>query len=196
MVFRRKHPTYKMYPNPAKIREGILACVRLGDAKRIKISQYDIVKTFFLADRSHLNKYGRPISFDNYVAMKHGPVPSLVYDILKEEPAALSKIGAPLWSRADAPDLGHGCSSYFNGQRDADLEILSPSDIELIKSSFTTIKDLGFKQIRKLTHEDAAYVDAWEDSGTRKQFPMSYALMFESVNDEMARHLSDVSKFM
>jgi uncharacterized phage-associated protein len=37
----------------------------------------------YFADRKHLEKYGRFICGDSYVAMKHGPVPSEIYDILK-----------------------------------------------------------------------------------------------------------------
>ena len=47
------------------------------------ITQYQIVKSIFFADERHLNTYGRPVTFDNYVAMPRGPVPSLVLDLLK-----------------------------------------------------------------------------------------------------------------
>jgi hypothetical protein len=42
------------------------------------LTQCQIVKSIFLADEQHLNTYGRPVTFDNYVAMPRGPVPSLV----------------------------------------------------------------------------------------------------------------------
>ena len=44
---------------------------------------YKILKILYFADKLHLSKYGRFISGDYYIAMKHGPVPSRSYDIIK-----------------------------------------------------------------------------------------------------------------
>jgi hypothetical protein len=41
------------------------------------------LKLIFLADRYHLCRYGRLITNDSYVAMKHGPVPSATRDIVE-----------------------------------------------------------------------------------------------------------------
>ena len=43
-----------------------------------------VLKLFFFAQRYHLRKYGRLIADDKFVAMKHGPVASLAYNIMKE----------------------------------------------------------------------------------------------------------------
>lgn len=42
-----------------------------------------ICKVLYFADLKHMQKYGRFISNDNYVAMKNGPVPSKTYDFMK-----------------------------------------------------------------------------------------------------------------
>ena len=44
---------------------------------------YHIVKTAFFAQKNHLVKYGIPMFNDSIVALQFGPVPSLVYNILK-----------------------------------------------------------------------------------------------------------------
>lgn len=183
-----------MEPNFFKIREAILLTIFLSDKQKTSTTQYDIVKTIFLADKAHLNNYGRPITYDNYVAMKHGPVPSACYDFLKGDSKKLAQIGGALWSLRGAPEIAPGAIAYFSAARQVDQDVLTESDIEEISSAFVVVKSLGFKQIRKLTHEDPAYVDAWEDESSRKQFPMSYALLFESVNDAQAETVSLASK--
>ena len=45
--------------------------------------QYWVLKAIYLADKEHLQKYGRQMFGDRYIAMKLGPVPSLAYDIVK-----------------------------------------------------------------------------------------------------------------
>lgn len=158
-----------------------------------KPTQYDLLKTLFLADRRHLNEYGRPVSFDNYVAMIHGPVPSCAYDLLKGDPNTLRRhrIERLPWSVQTGPNG----KMYF---ADADIstvdDVLAESDREAIRSANKVIQSLTFGQIRKLTHEDAAYIDAWEDEGERKQFPMSLGLLFESPDFERASELADLTK--
>ena len=40
---------------------------------------YNAMKIFFAADKYHLNRYARPVTGDNYVAMQFGTVPSWTY---------------------------------------------------------------------------------------------------------------------
>jgi len=49
-----------------------------------KINKMKALKLTFLADRYHLRKYGRPITNDDYFAMKLGPVASGVKDIAEK----------------------------------------------------------------------------------------------------------------
>jgi len=49
-----------------------------------KINRLKLMKFLWLADRIHLNQYGRMILQDDYCALPHGPVPSRTMDISKE----------------------------------------------------------------------------------------------------------------
>src|SRR6266540_3560826 len=44
---------------------------------------HSVSKVVYFADREHLSRYGSLLSGDNYVAMRHGPVPSAIYNLLK-----------------------------------------------------------------------------------------------------------------
>src|SRR5258708_29401184 len=44
---------------------------------------HSVSKVVYFADREHLSRYGSLLSGDNYVAMRHGPVPSSIYNLLK-----------------------------------------------------------------------------------------------------------------
>ncbi|MEP7246474.1 MAG: Panacea domain-containing protein [Gammaproteobacteria bacterium] len=43
---------------------------------------YETLKLLYLADKLHLERYGRLIFGDHYVAMEHGPVGSDAYDVM------------------------------------------------------------------------------------------------------------------
>ena len=44
-----------------------------------------LLKLAFFADRSHVRRYPRPISSDEYYALKLGPIPSNLRDIISTE---------------------------------------------------------------------------------------------------------------
>ena len=52
-------------------------------ANRSGETMYTILKMVYLADRLHLEKYGRPITGDRFIAMAEGACPSKIYDSMK-----------------------------------------------------------------------------------------------------------------
>lgn len=50
-----------------------------------RYNQMALLKLAFFADRYHLRSYGRPVSLDEYYALKLGPIPSNLRDILETE---------------------------------------------------------------------------------------------------------------
>jgi uncharacterized phage-associated protein len=183
----------KPKPHLAKIIESILAVIGYAQLQGHKPTQYDIVKTVFLADRSHLNKYGRPITYDQYFAMYHGPVASCTYDILKEKPFALKQVGSALpWKREQIDQFKF---SYHTPSRIVDEDILSPSDVEELEAAYKIVSSLGFRKVRKLTHEDVAYTEAWRDEGgPNAAYPMAYGLLFDQPDFMRSKEIAFLSE--
>ena len=159
------------------------------------VGHYDILKSIFLADKSHLNEYGRPVTFDNYVAMRAGPVPSLAYDFLKEDKRALSRnrIGNLPWDRASA---GSGRYYYSNPDIVACDGVLSDSDKDALSDAYGTVRNSTFAEIRELTHAEPAYIEAWDDRESRGAFDMSIGMLFDPPDFEQAEAVAFLSKHM
>lgn len=193
IVARQKAEVVHLKPNPGRIVAAIAFVIDAAERIGAAFTQYDIVKSLFLADRHHLNKFGRLITSDEYVAMVHGPVPTAAYDLLKASALRMRQLGLVElpWTRVD---IGHGKFVFSNADTSSVEDELSESDTLALDAAVTTVNSLSFGQIRKLTHEDAAYIDAWEDGTERKQFPMSLALLFDIPNFEKAREIRDISK--
>lgn len=191
---RQKAEVVQLTPDIDRIIAAVAYAIHIAEQSGVRFTQYDVVKTLFLADRSHLNDFGRLVSGDKYVAMVHGPVPSTAYDLLKPEAQVQRAYGIDKlpWSA----DRGRNPKTYefFSADVHVANEILSPSDKEAIVSAASVIRSLSFGQVRKLTHEDPAYIDAWEEGADRKQFPMSLGMLFDVPNFERARQLSEMSK--
>lgn len=192
---RHRAKIVSLEPNARRILESILLVLQLGRKRGVEITQYSILKILFLADRAHLNRYGRPVTFDNYIAMKHGPVASLTYDVLKHDQHALEKLGlnAPIWDRSPAPEKGQGAMAYSNARREPNLDVFSESDVEALTDAFGTVSTLTFQQIRKLTHEDPAYLEAWGNGGKTSD-RMSYGLLFDAPDFDEADRISFISR--
>lgn len=116
-----------------------------------KKNMYNVLKVFYLADKLHMERYGRFIFDENYSAMAKGPVPSTAYDLLK----AVGCNKALPFSMVSPVELG---SDYIvTAKRQADEDQFSGSDLlcmdEIIQLS--EHKDLGV-----LSHDDA-----WQSTG-------------------------------
>ena len=178
----------KLKEDLKKIQEAILYVMSLVS----RPTQYDIAKTLFLADRAHLNKYGRPITFDNYVAMEHGPVPSLAYDALKPGWNYERRFGeARPW--LSSPDPENARANRYLPKRDPDLRYLSTTDLEELKRALGTVQSLSFSQLRRLTHEDPAYAEAWDSRGDNLMNSMLLPLLIERDGEARAEDLAYIS---
>jgi uncharacterized phage-associated protein len=50
-----------------------------------QMSRIRLLKLLYIADRESLKETGRPVTWDTWVAMRHGPVLSHFYDVIKGE---------------------------------------------------------------------------------------------------------------
>jgi uncharacterized phage-associated protein len=56
-------------------------CIFLKKTKGVDL--YHLFKIMYFADRAHLAEWGCRITDDNYHALPHGPVPTKLYDDIK-----------------------------------------------------------------------------------------------------------------
>jgi len=59
------------------------------------LSIHAALKACYFADKSHLNAHHQPIFGATYKAMKYGPVPLEIYEIIKGEQLWMEEIGIP-----------------------------------------------------------------------------------------------------
>jgi uncharacterized phage-associated protein len=155
--------------------------------KRPGASKYQAVKFFYLADREHFARYGRPISFDNYFALWYGPVASNAMDLLEGDEYTFSQAGidALPFDTETVPDhKGKPITYIREPRREVDFDILSESDIEVFDEIVEKYRDYTFEQLMKETHNHRAYQKAWHRRGPAKRSLMSYD---EMIDDDARR---------
>lgn len=121
-------------------------------------NMYTALKVLYFADKEHLTRYGRFICGDTYVAMRHGPVPSGVYDLIK-------------CARGDGfydPDVDIAGAFRVEGNsiipcRRPNLDLLSESDKECLDAAIERYGHLSFAELKKLSHSERAFKDSDEN---------------------------------
>lgn len=114
---------------------------------------YVLLKILFFADKLHLERYGRFMFGETYVAMKAGPVPSGAYDAIKQArgDGELSR-PHPL---ADDFIAVEGNDVY--ALRNPDLDYLSASNLECLDEAISECGSLPPLELWRRSHADPAY---------------------------------------
>ena len=144
---------------------------------------HKIFKIIYFADREHLSKYGRPITGDTYIAMRDGPVPSKIDDILKA-------VRGDSFFAADAKEYKKLFSVhdwfYVWPKTDANLDYLSQSDIEELDSSLGQYGALSWDELKKKSHDSA-----WRSTAENKQISIEDILREKGEEEDYIAYISE-----
>jgi hypothetical protein len=116
------------------------------------IDVYHLVKSAFYGDKHHVARFGRPIIGDVYRAAWFGPLPQVIYGLLRHEPMEILALGnsGPLPFRVDD-------AFRVYGERGPNLDRLSASDVEALDCGLKEVAGKSFDELLELTHRDPAY---------------------------------------
>jgi len=174
--------------------EAALAALLYVADKLPKPNMHKVAKILYFADKLHLERYGRQIFGDTYIAMPFGPVPSHVYNLVKE--ADPKKTGDSLFG---APEIASHLRIEWDGnvrlvypEHEPDLDNLSRSDLLCLDESLELFSDLNFKPLSDLSH-DAAWDAARKKSPYQKGAPMTLDEIIGTLDnaDELRAYLAD-----
>ena len=155
--------------------------------------KYQAVKFFYLADREHLARYGRPITFESYYALWYGPVASTAMDLLEEDKWVLREAGI------DKLPFRTEIKKYINNRgiekqivyiaepfRAVNSSLFSRSDLNVFREVVAKYGDKSFDELMNLTHKHYAYKRAWGSRGPAKRAEMHYEDMIEDEKQRRA----------
>ena len=155
-------------PKFDKIVELLLYMVHV----RPNADQYQAVKFLYLADCEHLNRYGRPITFETYCALLYGPVASHALNMIKGDRITLRKAGIdklPIKMKKLDKII------YLRApEREVNYDVFSKSDLKVFDEILKKYGAKNFGQLYEITHSHFAYKNAWQRRGSSKSVPMRY----------------------
>lgn len=112
-----------------------------------------LVKLLYAAERESLKRRHRPIFGDRYVSMKHGPVVSNVYNLIKEQKKSHA------WGMLIEKESAHTVSL----QMEPPLLSLSEVDKEILKAAKDQYPHMDQFQVRDSMHGEFS---EWQDPGS------------------------------
>jgi uncharacterized phage-associated protein len=157
---------------------------------RPNADKYQAVKFFYLADREHLNRFGRPITQEAYYALPFGPVASNAMDLIERDRIPMRELGIeelPFKVEDVVGNDGKTITYIREPLRDVDLSLFSKSDIVVFDEIIKKYGHLTFDELFNITHKHYAYRRAWgrRKPGTRRS-PMRYEDMIEEAEKRSA----------
>lgn len=123
---------------------------------------HSVSKVMYFADREHLSRYGSLLTSDSYVAMRHGPVPSAIYDLLKAAAGRQDSFVPSLFSELTRNSLRVEGRYRVTPLREANIELLSLAQRECLDESIRANGRLSFQRLARKSH-DAAWKSADEN---------------------------------
>lgn len=143
------------------------------------ITPFYLSKVLFFAEKDHLNRFGRPIIADTYIAMPYGPVPSTIRDYV-EGNYLFSDFADTI---ADAVEVNR-TTRYpeIRAKRSPRLDVFSDSDIACLQTAIHKCKHVNFGTLSDWTHLEKAWLSA----------PANGPMDYEDFIDDDNPHREDI----
>lgn len=149
---------------------------------------YHAFKILYFAEMKHLAKWGSGFVPDEFCALKYGPVPTQLYDAVKELNHPRMILSEELseviqFAGEDAPNV-------LLPKREANLKYLSKSEIEALEQSIEENKSLTFWQLMRKSHDEAWNEANRRSNGTNVISPISMAKVL-NADDAMLEYIEE-----
>jgi uncharacterized phage-associated protein len=117
-----------------------------------------LMKLFYFADFGHTKVFGSPITFDNYVHLEHGPIPSTIMNLVSAvendtDNAILADALRVDWK----PEQNQKRIIPAREFAERDEQYFSPSEMKVLKEVCERFGDKNGKFIENRSHEEAAW---------------------------------------
>lgn len=168
-------PTFHSMPLQFRQDRTTQAAARLLGLHRAPMPYLKLIKLLYLADRQALLELGRPISYDLFVSMPHGPVLSRTYDLILGEPENDS-----YWRRYISPPEGYDVSLIAPAPNDQ----LSPAQEAILDDVNRRFGWMDKWALRDLTHQLPEYHDP---NGSSVPINLTEILLAQGVSEADAR---------
>lgn len=114
------------------------------------LDYYHVFKVIYFAELSHLAKYGFRMTTDEFCALPDGPVPSILYDCVKDDVYCDKELEGMI---NESVTKGNDDAYYMlSARRAPDMDYLSRADVEALDKSIAENALLPYGVLREKSH--------------------------------------------
>lgn len=113
---------------------------------------YKVLKAIYLADKKHLERYGRQLFPQKYQKLKFGNVPATSYDVVTHCRDGKSQPRMP--ERVKARLMVEKSDDTIKPLAAPDMAYLSKSEIECLDAAIEILRPMSFEEVKRFLHDD------------------------------------------
>lgn len=170
-------------PMPVSYREdrATQAAARLIELHGGSINVMKLIKLLYYLDRTALIRWGRPITFDFYFSMNHGPILSITLNNINAQPGPYAPA---YWRQYIGERRGYDVALLSK----APVDQLSPAEEALIQEVFDTYGSMSEWDLSEHSHR----LPEWMyPAGSNRPIAIEDILRGENFSDEEVAEILD-----
>lgn len=153
------------------------------------LDYYHVFKVIYFANIAHLVKYGFRMTTDEFCALPDGPVPSVLYDCVKDDDLCDKEFGRMI---DESIAKGNEDAYYMlTAKRNAYMDYLSNADVEEIDKSIKENAYLPYGELREKSHGKEWHRAYYNTKQGRKTMDVIGMARDGMASDDMLEYIKD-----
>lgn len=153
------------------------------------LDYYHVFKVIYFAEIAHLAKYGFRMIADEFCALPDGPVPSVLYNCIKDDVHCDKELESMI---QDCIAKGNDDAYYMlTAKREADMDYLSNADIGEIDKSIKENAYLPYGELKAKSHGEEWYRAYHNTLQGRKVMDVIGMAKDGMASDEVLEYIKD-----
>lgn len=137
------------------------------------LGKVKLMKLFYFLDFLHVKKYGHPVTYDNYVNLEHGPIPSTILNLVNSAVYDIDNSVLSDTIKFETPQGTEMCrilpTRKFN---EGDEKYFTPTELDIMKRVVSRFGSNNTKQIIDASHNEAP----WKCTRFLEEIPYTLAI--------------------
>lgn len=137
------------------------------------LGEVKLMKLFYFLDFRHVKKYGAPVTYDTYINLNHGPIPSAIKNIVDDTACGLETPLSEIikFETPDGTKMKRVIAKRPFGENDKDH--LTPTELEILQQVSKEFSEKKTDEIEQASHKEAP----WKETEYLEQIPYTLATL-------------------